>query len=622
MLRFRARPELLLSALLLLATAGCLPGTGGGGAGPGAAPVTDPTLQVVSSEQGVIAAASVWAAEEGARVLAEGGNAADAAVAAAWVLAVTEGSMSGIGGRASIVIRHPGGRVHGIDGLNQVPRSYREGVAPDGYDRAAIPGVPAALARLHEEHGSLPMPRLLAPAIRLAEEGFPLPEPEATRMAGAAEDLRAHSPEAATGSYLQPDGAPWPAGTRFRQPELAGTLRAMADEGVEVFYRGWVADSIDADMRRAGGFVTADELAAYEALDALAVTGSYRGYTLHSNFRPASGHAVVQALQTLEAATPAGAPRPGAGDPASDREAHARWAALVGQAMEQAIGERNRIVDGSEEASARLLTSVEHARTRAAEFTMPGAPAAIPGGPGDPPAGAREAEAPEPVLDLRIASQERDVVAAGGSWVDFPGRGHFVAGPADREATTHLTVVDASGMVVSLTQSLGPSMGARVVAPGLGFLYATRLGAVPGSRPSSTIAPTVVLRPDGTLLAALGGAGDARILSAVIQTVSRMVDHGLPLDAAVAAPRVHPDGRVEGQLRLRVEDGPVGAWSAAEREALEGWGFVLEPSPSGYFGRVHAIGWSPAAGGGAGGTALGVAEPRWDGGAAAPVGRR
>jgi gamma-glutamyltranspeptidase / glutathione hydrolase len=557
-----------------------------------ATPVTNPVAQVVRSEHGAVAAASVWAAEAGATILAQGGNAADAAVAAAWALAVTEPSMSGLGGRASIVVRTAGGELSGIDGLNQVPRSYREGVAPAGYDRAAIPGVPAALARLHAEHGSWPMARLLEPAIRLAEAGFELPEPEAERFAGAAEDLRLHP--AALGTYLQPDGSPWPAGTLFRQPELARTLRALATEGVEVFYRGWVADSIDADMRRVGGFITRDELAGYEALPALPVEGVYRGHRIHSNFRPASGHAVIQALQTLEAATPSGAPRA----TASDAQGGARWAALLGQVMEQAIGERGRVVDGSEAASARLLTSLEHARSRAAEIRMPPAAgaAARSSGPSATPT------RPIPLYTLHGRA---------------PLPGMLVTDPRDREATTHMTVIDASGMVVSLTQSLGPSMGARVVAPGLGFVYATRLGSVPGSRPGSTIAPTLVLRPDGSLLAGLGGAGDARIISAVIQTVSRMVDHGLPLDAAVAAPRVHPDG----ELRLRVEEGPVGMWSTAEREALEAWGFELVPSPSGYFGRVHAVGWEPGSmRGGAGVRAFGVAEPRWNGSAVAPRG--
>jgi gamma-glutamyltranspeptidase/glutathione hydrolase len=567
--------------------------------------VTDPTLQTIRSPHGAVAAASVWAAEAGARVLAEGGNAADAAVAAAWALAVTEPSMSGLGGRASIVIRTPGGEVNGIDGLNQVPRSYREGVAPAGYDRAAIPGVPAALARLHAEHGSLPMARLLDPALRLAEEGFELPAPEAERFRGAAEDLLAHSPEAARGTFLQSDGTPWPAGTRLRQPDLARTLRILRDEGVEAFYRGEVARTIDADMRARGGFVTADELAAYEALPARIVQGTYRGHALVSNFRPASGHAVIQALQTLEAATPEGVP-PVSRGAGIDPEGHARWAALLGQAMGQAIEERNRVVEGSEAAAAALLTSRGHARTRAGELLHPW----------------MEEVGREGVSTLFLRPGWR---AEGGQAESMPGR--LVTDPRDRESTTHLTVVDARGMAVSLTQSLGPSMGARVVAPGLGFLYATRLGAEPGSRPSSTIAPTLVLRPDGSLLAGLGGAGDARILSAVIQTVSRMIDHGLPLDQAVAAPRVHPDGERRFRVEVTEEGAGEGGWSAAERRRLEAWGFELEHSPPGYFGRVHAVGWTPGipvrATGGVPdparvGEAHGVAEPRWNGGAAAP----
>jgi len=605
-------PFALALVLGLTLAGGCTAGAPDRGDAPaptaGAeAAVTDPTAQLVQSRHGAVATASVWASEVGARVLAEGGNAADAAVAAAWALAVTEPSMSGIGGRASILVRTADGAVSGIDGLNQVPRSYRENVAPAGYDRAAIPGVPAALARLHAEHGSWPMARLLAPAIRLASEGFLLPEPEAGRFAGAAEDLRLHSPEAAPGTYLRADGSPWPAGTRFRQPELARTLQAMADDGVEVFYRGWVADSIDADMRRRGAFVTRDELAAYEALPALPVEGEYRGHRILSNFRPASGHAVIQALQTLEAATPEGAPR------------GARWAALLGQAMEQSITGRSRVVDGSEEASARLLTSREFAREQAVLLRIP-PPSDVSH---ETPEASETPETPEarrtyaPLLRLtppheRALARSVAPHVAASAWTP----GDLVTDPRDRESTTHLTVIDAGGMIVSLTQSLGPSMGARVVAPGLGFVYATRLGAEPGSRPGSTIAPTVVLRPDGSLMAGLGGAGDARILSAVIQTVSRMIDHGMSLDAAVAAPRVHPDGQGDGgELRLRAEEGPVARWTAAELQALAGWGFEVVDSPSGYFGRVHAVGWDPVRT-----EAFGVAEPRWDGGAAAPAG--
>jgi gamma-glutamyltranspeptidase/glutathione hydrolase len=158
-----------------------------------------------------------------------------------------------------------------------------------------------------------------------------------------------------------------------------------------------------------------------------------------------------------------------------------------------------------------------------------------------------------------------------------------------------------------LTQSLGPAMGTRLVAPGLGFLYATRLGTTPGSRPASTVAPTIVVGPGGDRVVALGGAGDARIISAVIQVVSRLVDHNMSLADAILAPRVHPDA----ERTLRVEEGPVSAWSAADRQRLSTWGFTLVPSPSGFFGRVHAVQL-----GGRRVPALAVAEPRWTGGAA------
>jgi len=554
---------------LVLVLAACSPAEIAPVAPAGVIPVGDPSAQVARSPRGVVASASVLATEVGARVLAEGGNAVDAAVATAFALAVVEPSMSGLGGRASILIRTPEGEVHGIDGLNQVPSGYREGSGADPrYERAAIPGVPAALGRALEEHGSWPLPRVMDGAIRLAGEGFRLPAAEAGRWAGAAAELRGQP--AALGSFLHPDGTPRSPGERVTQPLLARTLRGIAQEGVQLFYRGWIADSIHADMVRNGAFITGEELAAYQALTAIPATGGYRGHHLHSNFRPAAGHAVIQALQTLEAV---GELPPTAGE--------AAWGALVGQAMHGALEDRNQR-RGTEPESARLLTSPEHAATRAEGIVRPGSTTAHPDG--------------------RGALRESFPQAAAFS------PGVLVGAPSDREATTHLSVADADGWVVALTQSLGPSMGTRLVAPGLGFLFATRLGSEPGSRPSSTIAPTLVVRPDGRPLMALGGAGDARIVSAVIQVVSRVLDHGMSLEEAVAAPRIHPDG----PLALRLESGPLGSWAPAERERLAASGFTIEDSPSSFFGRVHAVALEE-------GGVLGVAEPRWNGGAAGPL---
>jgi len=526
--------------------------------------ITPPSAQQARGENGLIASATPWATEVGATVLAEGGNAVDAAVATAFALAVTEPSMSGLGGRASLIIRTPDGHVHGIDGLNQVPRAYTANSGlPPGYERAAIPGMPAALGRALSEHGTWTLARVLAPAIRLAEGGFILREAEAGRWAGAASELVKYP--AARGTYLRADGSPWRAGDRVSNPLLAQTMRTLAAEGVESFYRGSIAAAIDADMRKQGGFILRDDLASYEALTAIPARGTYRGYQIASNFRPAAGHAVIQALQSMEELAVPGPHEP------------ARWAAVIGQAMHYALADRGRR-SGTEEESAALLTSIAHARDRAANIVIPAANPAP----------------PMPWTDTPIVP-----------WTIPPGT--LVSAAGDREATTHFSTADREGRLVAWTQSLGPAMGTGLVAPDLGFIYATRLGTAPGSRPASTIAPTIVMPPHGAPAFALGGAGDARIISAVIQVISRIVDHRMSLADAVAAPRVHPD---EPKV-FRIEEGPVATWTAADRARLEGWGFKLVSAPSGFFGRVHAV-WL-------GTPAIGVAEPRWTGGTAGPT---
>ena len=570
---FRQRASWLVLLVALSACASTRPGPGGAAA-PAAlrtsvAAITNPAAQQAESAHGVVASATPEATAVGARVLAEGGNAVDAAVAIGFALAVTEPSMSGLGGRASVIVRAPDGAVHGIDGLNQVPPGYRANSGiPDVYERAAIPGVPAALASALAQYGTWPLARVIQPAIALAEDGFILGEAEADRWASAREELAKFG--AGLGTYLKADGTLWRAGDRVTNLLLAQTMRRVAGEGVASFYRGAIAAEIDRDMAAHGGFLLRDDLAAYEAAPAILVTGTYRGHQLASNFRPAAGHAVIEALQIME-----NVEVPGADEPA-------RWAAVVGQAMQLAIADRG-VRRGSEAESAAWLTSREHAQERAKPIVVPERGA-------DP--------LPAEIIPFQ-----------GAAWWNPPGT--LVTAPTDREATTHYAVADRNGRFVSLTQSLGPAMGTRLVAPGLGFIYATRLGTVPGSRPSSTIAPTIVVPPNGAPIVALGGAGDARIISAVIQVISRLVDHRMSLAEAVAAPRVHPDAA----KTLRVEEGPVAAWSAADRARLEKWGFTLIGAPSGFFGRVHAVSRRPAPGA----PATGVAEPRWTGGSAGPL---
>lgn len=553
----------LIGALLAIGVAACATAVVRDPARPSST-ITNSAAQIAESAGGVVASATVDATAVGAQVLAEGGNAVDAAVATAFALAVTEPSMSGLGGRASILLRQPDGTMVGIDGLNQVPSIYKEKSGlPLPYERAAIPGVPAALAHVLETHGTWTLARVMQPAIDLAAGGFILGAAEAERWAAAREELSKFG--AGLGTYLKADGSLWRAGDRVANPLLAQTLRRLATEGVASFYRGAIADAIDADMRAHGAFITREELSAYRALPSLIVRGSYRGHALASNFRPAAGQAVIQALQTLEQL------------PVPERGDDARWAAVVAQAMHWALTDRS-MRRGTEEESATFLTAAAHAKERAGRVMIPAG-----GGGGD---------SAEPFQ---------------GAGLLFP-PGTLVTAETDREATTHLSVADTHGRVVALTQSLGPSMGTRLVAPGLGFLFATRLGTAPGSRPASTVSPTIVVSPDGRDVVALGGAGDNRIITAVIQVVSRIVDHKMTLPEALLAPRIHPDA----ERTLRVEEGPVSAWSSADRERFATWGFKLVPSPSGFFGRVHAVRISGST------PAQGVAEPRWTGSAAGP----
>lgn len=545
----------VLAVLVLAGACAPAPPVAPAGATAADARISDPSRKIAESSHGMVSSASPLATAVGASILAAGGNAIDAAVATGFALTVVEPVMSGLGGRASMVVRLPSGEIIAVDGLNQVPRGYRtDSGIPEAYDRAAIPGLPAALLQALERWGTMSREEVLAPAIRYAEEGFPLTVDQAAFIAGAEAAIREYP---ATARYfLKPDGSLYRAGERFVQRDLGRTLRALSEHGLAGMYGGWVADSIHADMARHGGFVTRDELAAYEAIPAIVVRGTYRGHDVVSAFRPSAGHSVIQALHML--------------DEVDVPDDDAGWASVIGQAMWLALQDRGR-AQGDEASSARFLTSPAHARERAREISWPGPAARTDGG---------------------------DTTSA-------------AAGP-DRDNTTHLSTADRHGNVVALTQSLGPSLGTRLAASGTGVVYATRLGTVPGSRPGSTISPTLVLRDDEVRFV-LGGAGDNRIITAVIQTLSRVLDHGMSLADAMAAPRVHPISATE----LRLEEG---VWAEASMEWLRTAGFELSSGPPTYFGRVHAIAVEPAGrttGPNAGFT--GVAEPRGFGGAAGPV---
>ncbi|WP_420635486.1 gamma-glutamyltransferase [Candidatus Palauibacter sp.] len=535
--------------------------------------------QVAKSPDGVVVAAQPLAAAAGARMLELGGNAADAAVAAAFAISVVEPSMNSIGGRNQILIRTADGIVAGIDGTTSVPLGYDPATAPRaayGYPTVGVPGTVAGLMRLHEEYGSLPLTTVMAPAIDYAGHGFRLLPGEARRQS-ASRDQVAES-EGARRYYLRPDGSPHDPGDRLVQSDMASTLRAISLGGAEAFYRGEIAARIAEDMAANGGFLTREALAAYRAEDSRIVRGSYRGFDIVGSDIPASGAIAILALQIAEVFDP---------DGMSDEA----WASVIAQSLALAMTEYRR---DSSDSSAVRVTSKVFARELAEQVTVPAAASLESGsrsGSGTPPAG----------RSLALAGVGADL--------------HL---PPDEGHTTHLSAADGNGMAVALTQTIGPGMGSKVATPGLGFLYAVTLGGYlgisePGERARSGITPFMVF-DDGEPLLVLGAAGGIRIISAVVQAVTRVVDDGLALPAALAAPRVHPNMGPEGFSGFAVEAAPEDGWSEAAVAAFRTMGFDITATPrQGAFGRIHGLQYDAEAG-----IWIGAADPDWEGTAVAP----
>jgi gamma-glutamyltranspeptidase/glutathione hydrolase len=521
--------------------------------------VAQSARQAGTSAGGMVAAAQPLATDAGVRMLELGGNAADAAVAAAFAIAIVEPTMNSIGGRNQILVRLPDGTVHGIDGTTQAPWDYDYDSAPQasyGYPVVGIPGALAGLMRLHREHGSLPLATVMAPAIDYAENGFRLTAGEARMLAGAA--VQASEFPATRAIYLDREGEPFASGSLLVQKDYAETLRAIRDGGHDAFYRGAIAERMAEDLAEHGSAVTLRAIGDYEALDARIVRGSYRGYELVALDVPAAGSVSIQALHVMERFDP---------DSMDDEE----WAAVIGQALGAASRELDGL--GTDTAAARA-TSKAWAATVAEQIRIPGA-RPFESAPSLPPPGPRG-----------------------------DGHGH----------TTHLTTADAEGMMVALTQTLGPAMGSKVVTPGLGFLYASTLGGYlgrmdAGERARSFISPGMVFR-DGEPVLALGAAGGARIVSGVVQVISRVIDDGMSLAAALEAPRVH----MERNGSLNAETSPDIGWTPAQLADIQALGIdVTETTRAGAFSRVHAVLYDAATGLWHGG-----ADPDWEGTARGP----
>jgi gamma-glutamyltranspeptidase/glutathione hydrolase len=530
-------------------------------------------------------------------ILRRGGNAVDAAVAAAAVLGVTEPYSCGIGGGGFMVIyRARDRKVTTIDHRETAPAAMRPdsffaGGAPLPFAEArysglsaGVPGTVRGWAEALEKYGTMSLGRVLVPAIAVAATGF---EVDQTFIDQTTPNVDWFDDIASTRAlYLDPDGTPRDLGTRLRNPDLARTYATIALFGAGAFYRGPIADAMvaaatappvlpTANHTWRPGLITAADVRGYRAIERAPTRVDYRGLDVYSMGPPSSGGSTVgETLNILDAL----------GRPATREEALHRFL----EASRYSYADRNAYVADPRYADVPLrgLLSDGFAATRAALITDRAAPGAVP--PGDPwPFEGR----PAPGAPSSAATETR-------------------AG-----STTHLTVADKWGNVVSYTFTIESTGGNGIVVPGYGFLLNNELTdfnvdslthpnrAEGGKRPRSSMSPTIVLR-DGRPVLALGSPGGATIITTVAQILLDRYGLGTALPAAVAAPRLSQRNAASTAVEPAVLQTPEAAGLIARGHTL---------TPGAEIGAATAIEFGPH------GRMLAVAEPVRRGGGSAAV---
>lgn len=571
----------LVFAPVLASLAGC------GGSDLGAGFVELPvavTSQVATGSAGV-SSAHPLATQAGVEVLESGGNAVDAAVATGLVLSVVENSMSGLGGRAQILMRDSSGEILGIDAQSQLGSDYSSPLlipSFSGINVVGVPGMVAGLVQLHQRYGSKSLEQVAEAAIQYARNGYRILPGEVSRHQRVEDTIR-KSPELAS-IYLNQDGAIHQPGDLFVQKDLANTLSEIAVGGAEAFYRGDIGRKMAEDIKERNGPVVEDDIRSYEARSATIIRAQYRGYTVVGTTSPANGTAVIAALKVLDHL-----------DMSSLTETE--WANVVSQVM-ASVMQRTVFEDADDE---DYQTTLSDAYITDLFDAL---------------------ELPSTTIELkpdvaRVTSSARSqTLAMSVGQVDWSG----ARNGEHSHHTTHYVAADDNGMIVSITQTLGPNMGSKVMTSGLGFIYAQTGGMPawvssdkPGDRPRTSIAPVIVLK-DGVPVMALGAAGGLMIPPAIVQVISRVIDRGESLEEAISAPRVAPkfSKLPPGGFKkdaIVLEATPVNGWSKDNIVELEAAGIeVAVREKYSLFGRVNAMAYSAETG-----AWTAVADPDWEG---------
>lgn len=502
--------------------------------------------------QAVVAASKVEASRAGLDVLKAGGNAVDAAIATAFALSVAEPNSSGIGGGGFMLIRTAEGTELFLNFRETAPA----GALPELFEKdtdgqilsaeksaggksVCVPGEIAGLWYAYEHYGSgrLSWAELIEPAVRLAEEGFPITGTLAADITESYDYLL--KDEYLSGLFLD-EGFQPEQGFLLKNPDYAETLRLLAAGGRDAFYKGELAQEIAAAVQAAGGFLTTEDLAGYEVQVTEPLRGSYRGYTVLSSPLPSSGGThVIEALNILEHF-----------DLASFGFGSVQDLHLKAETFKRIFRDRAVYMGDPNYTPVPQtgLISPEYAAAVAAQID------------------------PEALADY--------------SEID----------PWDYEHTdtTHFSVADAAGNMVAVTQTINLAFGAKVAVPGRGFVLNDEMGdfsadptspnaIAPGKTPLSSMSPTIILDPQGRPFLVLGSPGAVRIISTVTQVISNVIDHGMTLQEAIDAPRIYAD--TDGILHYEERFDP------AVIDRLRKMGYETDPVNAYYhsYGALQAV---------------------------------
>lgn len=506
------------------------------------------------SRNGMVATQHYLATDAGVEILRAGGNAIDAAVAAAYALGVCEPAASGLGGQTMMLVHWAKTRrTFALDGSSRAPNltslvTLTEDDRRRGYRATTVPSTPSVLNYARHKYGTLPLEQVLAPAIRLAEQGYLVTELQRRLIRRERKYLRAST--AAT-LFLKDGGRTYKVGERFRQPILAETLKRLAENGTSDFYNGEIAKLIHRDMKRNGGLIRREDLAQIpRPIERRPVACHFEGSRVFTFPPPGAGRTLIEMLNIISHV------------PAKYRNPDTpRGALCLAKIIQQAFIDRSdRPFDPNfyAQVSRKKMLSIAYAQK----------------------------------ISKRIRKQIRT-----------------------QGETTHLSVMDRFGNVVALTQSIERVYGACVATRELGFLYNNYMMAFetenmrhpyylrPNAAPWASVAPTIIFRGKKPWLA-IGSPGSERIVSSILQVLLRLPRQS-PFDA-VAAPRLHCslDGKVSLEASRMRSDIP---------ETLHRYGFdVDERDPySFYMGCVQLVQRI-------GDQFLGAADPRRDGASGGP----